>query len=145
MANIVVTGVDGSETATRAAQRAAEIAVAFQASLHIVSAYGPREQRQLADGEGGRMVISLQDTAERYVAEAADTVRADIPDLEVTTAVVNDAPAEGLLSEAERLDALLIVVGNKRVQGPTRILGSIARTVAANARCDIYVANTRPA
>lgn len=145
MANIVVTGVDGSETATRAAQRAAEVAVAFQASLHIVSAYGPREQRQLADGEGGRMVIDLQETAEGYVAEAADTVRADLPDLEVTTAVVNDTPADGLLSEAERLDALLIVVGNKRVQGPTRILGSIARTVAANANCDIYVVNTRPA
>lgn len=145
MANIVVTGVDGSETATRAAQRAAEVAVAFQASLHIASAYGPREQRQLADGEGGRMVIDLQETAEGYVAEAADTVRADVPDLEVTTAVVNDTPAEGLLSEAERLDALLIVVGNKRVQGPTRILGSIARTVAANANCDIYVVNTRPA
>lgn len=145
MANIVVTGVDGSETATRAAQRAAEVAVAFQASLHIVSAYGPREQRQLADGEGGRMVIDLQETAEGYVAEAADTVRADIPDLEVTTAVVNDTPADGLLGEAACLDALLIVVGNKRVQGPTRILGSIARTVAANANCDIYVVNTRPA
>lgn len=145
MANIVVTGVDGSETATRAAQRAAEVAAAFQASLHIVSAYGPGEQRQLTDGEGGRMVISLQDQAEGYVAEAAATVRADVPNVEVTTAVVNDTPAEALVSEAERLDALLIVVGNKRVQGPTRILGSIARTVAANARCDIYVANTRPA
>lgn len=145
MANIVVTGVDGSETATRAAQRAAEVAAAFQASLHIVSAYGPGEQRQLTDGEGGRMVISLQDQAEGYVAEAAATVRADVPNVEVTTAVVNDTPAEALVSEAERLDALLIVVGNKRVQGPTRILGSIARSVAANANCDIYVANTQSA
>lgn len=145
MANIVVTGVDGSETATRAAQRAAEVAAAFQASLHIVSAYGPGEQRQLTDGEGGRMVISLQDQAEGYVAEAAATVRAEVPNVEVTTAVVNDTPAEALVSEAERLDALLIVVGNKRVQGPTRILGSIARSVAANANCDIYVANTQSA
>lgn len=145
MANIVVTGVDGSETATRAAQRAAEVAAAFQASLHIVSAYGPGEQRQLTDGEGGRMVISLQDQAEGYVAEAAATVRADVPNVEVTTAVVNDTPSDALVSEAERLDALLIVVGNKRVQGPTRILGSIARSVAANANCDIYVANTQSA
>src|SRR5699024_12241521 len=101
MANIVVTGVDGSETATRAAQRAAEIAVAFQASLHIVSAYGPREQRQLADGEGGRMVISLQDTAERYVAEAADTVRADMPDVEVTAAVVKEAITEEFVRDRD--------------------------------------------
>lgn len=145
MANIVVTGVDGSETATRAAQRAAEVAAAFQASLHIVSAYGPGEQRQLTDGEGGRMVISLQDQAEGYVAEAAATVRAEVPNVEVTTAVVNDTPADALVSEAERLDARLVVVGNKRVQGPTRILGSIARSVAANANCDIYVANTQSA
>lgn len=145
MANIVVTGVDGSETATRAAQRAAEVAAAFQASLHIVSAYGPGEQRQLTDGEGGRMVISLQDQAEGYVAEAAATVRAEVPNVEVTTAVVNDTPADALVSEAERLDARLVVVGNKRVQGPTRILGSIARSVAANAICDIYVANTQSA
>ena len=48
-----------------------------------------------------------------------------------------------LVSEADRLEARLIVVGNRRVQGPARILGSIARTVAANASCDVYVANTR--
>ena len=143
MDKIVVTGVDGSETATRAVQRAAEVAVASQASLHIVSAYGPGAQRQLADGEGGRMVINLQDEAEGFVTEAAESARAEASNLEVTTATVQDTPADALVSEADRLDALLIVVGNKRVQGPTRILGSIARSVAANARCDIYVANTR--
>lgn len=145
MADIIVTGVDGSETATRAAQRAAEVAVAFEASLHIVSAFGPEDQRVLTDGEGGRMVINLHGKANRYVAETADQVRSEFPTLEVTTAVINDTPAEVLVGEAERLDARLIVVGNKRVQGPTRILGSVARTTAANASCDIYVVNTRHA
>lgn len=145
MANIIVTGVDGSETASRAARRAAEVAETFQAALHIVSAFGPGEQRELRDGEGGRFVINLQDEAERYIADAAEIVRSEFPTLEVSTAVVNDTPADVLVEEAERLDARLIVVGNKRVQGPTRILGSVARTVAANASCDIYVVNTRPA
>ena len=50
---------------------------------------------------------------------------------------------EALVSESERLDATMIVVGNKRVQGIAgRVLGSIARDVAAHASCDVYVAHT---
>lgn len=145
MTNIVITGVDGTDTATQAAKRAAKIAIAFQSSLHIVSAFGPSEQRILRDGEGGRLVIDLQDKYEQYVADAAKIIEAAFPDLEVSTAVVNDTAANALASEAERLNAELIVVGNKRVQGPARILGSVARNVAANARCDVYVVNTHPA
>lgn len=145
LANIIVTGVDGSETATLAARSAAEIAEAFQASLHIVSAFGPGDQRVLTDGEGGRLVIDLRHQAEGYVAETAEVIQSEFPNVELSTAAANEAAADALVSEAERLDARLIVVGNKRVQGPTRILGSVARTVAANASCDVYVVNTRPA
>ena len=52
----------------------------------------------------------------------------------------------GILVIAHRLstirDADVIVVGNKRVQGVSRILGSIARYVAAHAPCDVYIAHT---
>lgn len=144
MANIVVTGVDGSETATRAARHAAEAARAFDSTLHIVCAFGPGEQRVINDGEGGRMVINLLSQAQRHIQQAADLVREQFADVEVTTAAVNEPAAEALVEEAQRLDAQLIVVGNKRVQGPSRILGSVARSVAANAHCDVYIANTRP-
>ena len=142
MANIIIAGVDGSETATLAAQRAAEAAEAYGGSLHIVSAYGPGEQRTLSDGVE-KVVINLRDDAERICSEAAEALRSQFPSLEVTASVVSGSPADGLVSEADRLEARLIVVGNRRVQGPARILGSIARTVAANASCDVYVANTR--
>ena len=142
MANIIIAGVDGSETATLAAQRAAEAAEAYGGSLHIVSAYGPGEQRTLSDGVE-KVVINLRDDAERTSTEAAEALRSQFPSLEVTASVVSGSPADGLVSEADRLEARLIVVGNRRVQGPARILGSIARTVAANASCDVYVANTR--
>lgn len=46
------------------------------------------------------------------------------------------------MKAAEELDAEIIVIGNKRVQGIARILGSIARDVAAHAPCDVYVAHT---
>jgi len=44
--------------------------------------------------------------------------------------------------EAESLGADLIVVGNKRVQGLGRILGSIAEDVAHHSTCDVYIAHT---
>lgn len=142
MSDLIVAGVDGSETANLAARRAAEAAQAYGGSLRLVSAYGPGEQRTLSDGIE-KVVINLKTDAERVAVEASDVVRGQFPDLEITSTVANGNPADVLVDEAERLDARLIVVGNKRVQGPARILGSIARTVAANASCDVYVANTR--
>lgn len=143
MAEVIITGVDGSETATLAAVKAAEAAQAFECSLHIVSAYGPGERRTLTDGVE-KVIIDLRTDAERISSEAAESLRPQFPKLEISTAVAPGNPADVLVEEAERLEARLIVVGNKRVQGPARILGSVARTVAANASCDVYVANTRP-
>ena len=36
----------------------------------------------------------------------------------------------------------MIVVGNKRVQGLARVLGSVASAVAQHAPCDVYIAKT---
>lgn len=142
MANVVVTGVDGSETAALAAAKAAEAAIAFDSSLHIVSAYGPGEKRTLTDGVE-KVVIDLREDAERAIAETTEQLRAQFPNLNLTSAIASGQPADVILDEAEKQEARLIVVGNKRVQGPARILGSVARSIAANASCDIYVANTR--
>jgi nucleotide-binding universal stress UspA family protein len=49
-----------------------------------------------------------------------------------------------LIEVATDHDAAVIVVGNKRVQGVTRLLGSIATDVAHKAPCDVYIANTHP-
>ncbi|MDH3292846.1 MAG: universal stress protein [Acidimicrobiia bacterium] len=51
-------------------------------------------------------------------------------------------PADVLVREAERLDADVIVVGNRRVQGPGRFLGAIATSVAHHAPCDVSIAKT---
>ena len=51
-------------------------------------------------------------------------------------------PTEVLIGEAERLGASLIVVGNRRMQGLGRVLGSVANSVAHNAPCDVYIVKT---
>ncbi|KII27016.1 universal stress protein UspA, partial [Arthrobacter sp. AK-YN10] len=62
--------------------------------------------------------------------------------LEVTYSSARGKPGEALVKEAEIHDARLIVVGNRRMQGIGRVLGSVANTVAHTAPCDVYIAKT---
>jgi len=50
-----------------------------------------------------------------------------------------------MCDEATRLEARTIVVGNRRVQGVTRVLGSIAADVTKHAPCDVLIANSTEA
>jgi nucleotide-binding universal stress UspA family protein len=47
-----------------------------------------------------------------------------------------------LVDEAARLNADLIVVGNVRMQGPSRVLGSVGSHVLRHAPCDVLVVKT---
>ncbi len=141
MIKTIVTGVDGSETAARAARRAAELAAATGAELHVLSAYGKYEVDTFSSGDE-EIVFTTAKDAERAAASTMAELRRDFPGVKVTSAPSEGKPAVALVKVAERLDADVIVVGNKRVQGIARVLGSIARDVAAHAPCDVYVAHT---
>ncbi|MFD6860443.1 universal stress protein [Rhodococcus sp. NPDC060090] len=137
----IVTGVDNSESAFAAARRAAELAVALDAELRVVSAYGKFEAERVEVG-GDEFLLST----ERSAMELADSVSArlhgEIPTARISTSAEEGKPGEALVRVADNLEADLIVVGNRRVQGPVRVLGSIARDVAAHASCDVYVVHT---
>jgi nucleotide-binding universal stress UspA family protein len=141
MIKTIVTGVDDSESAARAARTAAELAVALGARLHVLSAYGKFESDTFKSGADEFHFTTLQD-AEDTAARVAAALRRGFPGLEVSEGVSEGKPGNALVTVAERLEADLIVVGNKRVQGIARVLGSIARDVAARASCDVYVAHT---
>lgn len=51
-------------------------------------------------------------------------------------------PAEALIAHAEEHDASVIVVGNRRMKGLARVLGSVANSVAHEAKCNVYIADT---
>ena len=141
MSKIVVTGVDASETAAVAARKAAEVASALGARLHVLSAYGDFEAERINVGSE-EFLVSNEKTAEGVAFDVFAEIRKDFPGLEITYGPAEGAPADALVKAAEELNAEVIVVGNKRVQGLARILGSIARDVAAKAPCDVYVAHT---
>jgi nucleotide-binding universal stress UspA family protein len=137
----ILTGVDNSDTAVAAAERAADLAAAIGARLHVISAYGQFEGETLAVGSD-QFELSNEDDAGARASGVAAGLRAARPGLEVTTAPAEGKPGEALVRVASEIDADLIVVGNKRVQGITRVFGSIASHVAAHASCDLYIVHT---
>jgi nucleotide-binding universal stress UspA family protein len=133
----IIVGVDPSETSRRAATKAAELAAALGANLHLVTC-----------ADRGRSIDIKVGTDEfhgDWLTEAEqflDQLGRALPYDTITTAVSSGDPAKALCEEAERLDARMIVVGNRRVQGAARVLGSIAAAVAKSAPCDVMIAHT---
>ncbi|QBX55964.1 universal stress protein [Nocardioides seonyuensis] len=137
----IVTGVDGSPTANEAATRAAVLASHTGAELHVVSAFGHIEERTVR-AENVTVHLTPREDALRDAEATAELLRVQSPGISVIAASVEGRPAKALVSYAEEVEAELIVVGNKRVQGIARILGSIAADVAQKAHCDVYIAQT---
>ena len=141
MIRTIVTGVDGSETAAKAARKAAELADALGAQLHVLSAYGKFEIQRFSSGNE-EFVFTSEKDARKTAETALSHLRREFSGLSITAEPSEGKPADALVRAAERLSADLIVVGNKRVQGISRVLGSVAHDVAAHASCDVYVAHT---
>ncbi len=118
----VLVGTDGSQTATRAVQRAAALAAMSEARL-IVAYVG--------DTQAGRPVL------DRTAAQLAGMV----PPPEMR--LLNGDPADALLGLATAEHVDLIVVGNKGMAGAQRfLLGSVPNKVSHRAQCDVLVAHT---
>lgn len=139
MAGTVIVGVDGSETALRAAQTAKGLAASLGAKLHVVTAFD-KDGVEVVGSGSDQFVLADADLAEDVAKKVA--VSLSSPDFKPTYSAARGKPAEALIKEAERLDAHMIVVGNRRMQGLGRILGSVANSVAHNAPCDVYIAKT---
>ena len=143
MPTIILVGVDGSESSRKAATVAAQLASSTGAALHVLTAVDPRSHG--AQAEPGRPFddtrsLTPGEAAEAIAAEVAGSLSGVTPHVE--SSPIQGKPAEALVEEAKRLGADLIVVGNRRVQGIGRILGSVASDVAQHAPCDVYIVKT---
>jgi nucleotide-binding universal stress UspA family protein len=134
----IVVGVDRSDTARKAAERAAALADQLGANLHIVMCAERSKGVNMSVGADSWQSDWLSD-AQQFLEDLGR----QLPTVAVTTSVGEGDPAKAICDEADRLDAELIVIGNKRVQGLARVLGSVAGDVMKHAHCDVYVANTR--
>lgn len=131
-------GIDGSDGALDAARWAGAVAQRFGAPLRIVHALPSigRNLTQTAAAFTAAMMSYQRDMAEAFLKAADEAVRADRPELSVSTVSFNE-PADQVLIDASA-DARLVVLGGKKVTpAAALLLGSTALSVATRAACPV--------
>ena len=111
----------------------------YNQPLHIVLSMTRNTSQQVRGGGSETWHFDSVGVAEESLKALVGELKVSVP---VTYAVVLSDPATALCDEATRLDASVIVVGNKRVQGAARVLGSIAGDVAKRAPCNVLIVHT---
>jgi nucleotide-binding universal stress UspA family protein len=138
----VVVGTDGSGTANKAAETAANLAREWGSALHIVVAYSGGS-RGMGEASGAALVDSggaIQREAANEVAAKASSTWAE--GLDVTVHAVGGHAADAIVDTADSVSADLIVVGSKGMQGARRFLGSVPNSVAHTANCAVLIVKT---
>jgi nucleotide-binding universal stress UspA family protein len=144
MAEAIVVGTDGSESAKRAVGEAVRLASALGAELHVVSAFEPMRGAHVTGAPEGaaRVFQPLPDShVEATLNEAAAGVR--MSQVEVKTHALQKDPADALLEVADKVGAKMIVVGNKGMHSARRfVLGNVPNKVSHHARCNVLIVAT---
>ncbi len=129
----IVAGTDGSSTANVALDKAAELALALGAPVHVVCVPGALEAQEWP----------ARISAQQIVAAAADRLQSRGVTAETHLPKDQGDAALALVAVAEDEQAQMIVVGNKGMTGIRRILGSLPNTVSHQARCDVLIVPTQ--
>ena len=140
----IIVGTDGSATADKAVEAAADMARQMGAELHIVTAFhapggglGAASGAALVDSGAG--AAFNQEAASRVADKAAETWGQGI-----TTHTHTDkrSAADAIVETAADIRADLIVVGSKGMRGAGRVLGSVPNSVAHSASCSVLIVKT---
>lgn len=133
MVTTVVIGLEPSGSARRACLSGIELAKRLDARIHLVTAF--------SDGaEGGSRITPERRKAESVLQSMA--WHCDPVGGRITTHALPGRAAAAILDIANRVDADLIVVGNKGTRGARGVLGSVAGTVARRAPCAVTVVDS---
>jgi nucleotide-binding universal stress UspA family protein len=121
------------------ARKLGDLALALGATLHLVTAFNDERTEVFGSGSDER-VVSGADEAEVVARDVAAGLRTG--NLRIDHFAVRGTPANAPVKQAETYRARMIVVGNSRMQGIGRVLGSVANDVAHHAPCNVYIAKT---
>lgn len=146
----IVVGVNQASTAALAAERALELGVLTGAEVHLVCALAQSAKGEplsamvpgaaLAGGKpatGGPGQGDARTHAEHFLARLTRTSTA-----RSHTHVLPGEPAEVILQVVDEVDADLVVVGSKGMQGARRVLGSVPNTISHQADCSVLIIQT---
>jgi nucleotide-binding universal stress UspA family protein len=143
MAEKIVVGTDGSDTAKRAVGEAVRLAKSLGADVHLVSGYKALRGAKIAGAPEGAAKVwaPLPDTqVEAILSEAAASVR--MRDVQFETHALEEEPADALLQVANEVGATMIVVGSQGMHGAKRVLGSVPNAISHKARCNVLIVST---
>jgi nucleotide-binding universal stress UspA family protein len=140
MLSTVAVGTDGSATAAKAVEAAAEIAERFDAKLVLLSASQNSRQPVSLGGSGDELQWAHNPDAR--MREMLHRTEQDLLDrkIDCTTMIDEGDPADVLTRLAEECHADLLVIGNRGMQ--RRVLGSVPNSVTHKAPCSVYVVKT---
>lgn len=128
MYRTIVVGTDGSETASRAVEKAARLAGHVGGRLVLVTASAPIGMTD----DVAEQVLSYAREAVRHIGVEAETVLREGPPAEVVARIAEEAGAD------------LIAVGNVGMGRARRIrLGGVAEHVAVRSPADVLVVYTK--
>lgn len=152
MYSSIVVGTDFSETAELAVRHAVELAKAFGAKLHVVTAFRPAFATGIATSSLEAMAAGGTEALQEAESAIADEIEANhgrlverlaSEGLDVKAHALAEDAAEALIDVATREKADLVVVGNRGMSGPKRfILGSVSNKVTHHAPCSVLVVHT---
>jgi nucleotide-binding universal stress UspA family protein len=141
----IIVGTDGSETAKKAVETAADLAKTSGGELHIVMSAGTVPESRLRSERAGvpddvaHSVNPTEDT-EAELKEVAEQYEGD---LKVHTHAKTGDPADAIIDVAEANRADLIVVGNKGMTGAKRFfLGAVPNKISQHAPCSVLIVRT---
>ncbi len=138
--NTIVVGAAATATASLAITRAAEMAVALDARVVVVTAFRDDNVESFSVGSD-RFVVGESTDASQFAEQTAQRIKLQYG-VEATSIAGSGKPEDVIIETARQLEATLIVVGNLRMQGPGRLLGSVANHVAHHAPCDVLIVKT---
>jgi nucleotide-binding universal stress UspA family protein len=142
MISTVAVGTDGSETAGKAVETAAEMARRYGAKLFLISAVSDSKDGGPSNLSGSSLEIQWATSPAARLTEQLERVQASLRagGIDCSTLIEEGDPAEVLVDLAERCGADVLVIGNKGMQ--RRVLGSVPNTVTHRAGCSVLVVKT---
>lgn len=135
--NIVV-GIAETDTSKLAGRKAFELAELCGARVHVVTSVTEGEVAVIEIGSDTFHIDELE-AAEAAVREFVASLS---PTVEWEVVRHHDKPAAAILAVAEEVEADLIVVGNVRMQGLKRVMGSVGNDIAHHAPCSVLIVKT---
>ena len=142
MFGTVVVATDGSESVSRAADCALDLAARFDAAVHALYVLDETQVESLPEDVHDEVRDALDEQSTEALEAVATTnrERPDPVDLETTVRV--GRPTERIISYAEEVDADVVTVGTRGRHGEhSFLLGSVAERIVRT--CPVPVLTVR--